>query len=315
VGTPLSGIHLAQHLRERLGQRVAIVAFTGCPRGQITAVERALFDGIVDPAAPEILNYEPMENGRMRLVSVAFLVPAASWDPFHSLAPTLGDQSFLDRRVAGSFGPPFANYALYASVWRNNPRGMFDQYNPNVSCDFAADAVIELIRATSLGRSVYPPGNTPLGGHGQATSGISCISGPPAYHLHAHVSLFVRGEQIEFPAGAGIVDPVVTNGYVNFNPAKCFYEMHSHDASGIIHLHANAGQARPLTLGQLFDVWGRPLSRTDVAGNIGTVFAYVNQQLYTGDLRAIVLSDHTQVTLAVGDPQVKPPTYLFPTNP
>jgi hypothetical protein len=129
------------------------------------------------------------------------------------------------------------------------------------------------------------------------------------------VSLFVRGEQIEFPAGAGIVDPVVTNGYVNFNPAKCFYEMHSHDGSGIIHLHANAGQARPLTLGQLFDVWGRPLSRTDVAGNIGTVFAYVNQQLYSGDLRAIVLSNHTQVALAVGDPLVKPPTYLFPTNP
>jgi hypothetical protein len=128
----------------------------------------ALFDGIVDPAAPEILNYEPMENGRMRLVSVAFIVPAASWDPFHPLAPTLGDQSFLDRRVAGSFGPPFANYALYASVWRNNPRGMFDQYNPNVSCDFAADAVIELIRATSVGRSVYP-----LGKHAARWAGSS----------------------------------------------------------------------------------------------------------------------------------------------
>ena len=163
-----------------------------------------LFDGIVDPAAPEILNYEPMKNGRMRLVSVAFLVPAASWDPFHPTAPTLGDQSFLDRRVAGSFGPPFANYALYASVWRNNPRGMFDQYNPDVSCDFAADAVIELIRATSMGRSVYPIGNTPLGGQGQAISGISCISGPAPNHLHAHLSLFLRGEQIEIPQGAQV---------------------------------------------------------------------------------------------------------------
>ena len=273
------------------------------------------FDGLVDPSAPEMLNYEPIDNGRLRLVSVTFLVPAAAWDPFHASPPTLGDQPFLDRRLAGSFGPALAHYALFVSVWRNNPRGMYDQYNPNVACEFAADAVVELIRATTTGRSVYPIGNTPQGGQGQSIGGLSCISGPPAYHHHAHVSLFVRGEQLAIPPGVGIGDPMRTNGYVSFNPTKCFYEMHTHDASGIIHLHANAGQARPLTLGQLFGVWGRTLSREDVAGNAGSVTAYVNQELYAGDLGSIVLSDHTQVTLEVGDPRVKPPTYLFPTNP
>jgi hypothetical protein len=282
----------------------------------ITYQNATLFDGVVDPSAPEVLNYEPTENGRLRLVSVAFLVPAAAWDPFNTRPPMFGDRTFLDRRQVGSFGPGFANYALYASVWRDNPRGMYDQYNPNVSCDFADDAVIELIRATTTGRAVFPIGNTADGGQGQPISGISCISGgPPAYHLHAHVSLFVRGEQIAIPAGVGIVDPVLVNEYVIFNPTKCFYELHTHDASGIIHLHANAGQSRPLTLGSLFGVWGRTLSRDNLVGNAGSVIAYVNQQLYTGDLASIVLSNHTQVTLEVGEPRVKPPTYLFPTNP
>lgn len=273
-----------------------------------------LFDGTVDPSAPEVLNYEPTRNGRLRLVGVTFLVRASAWDPFHATPPTLGDQTFLDRRVAGSFGPPVAHYALYMSVWRNNPRGMYDPYNPHVSCEFALDAVVELIRATTVGQSVYPIGNSPHGGAGQPISGVSCIVSA-ASHVHAHLSLFVRGEQIAIPAGVGIVNPVVTNGYVNFDRNKCFYEIHTHDATGIIHLHPNAGHGRPLTLGQLFGVWGRTLSREDVAGNAGSVIAYVNQQLYTGDLGSIVLSDHTQVTLEVGRPRVKPPTYLFPTNP
>jgi len=145
-------------------------------------------------------------------------------------------------------------------------------------------------------------------------SGVSCIV-TAGSHVHAHVSLFVRGEQIAMPAGVGVVNPVLVNGYVIFDRTKCFYEIHTHDATGIIHLHPNGGQDRPLTLGQLFAVWGRTLSRDDLAGNAGSVIAYVNQQLYTGDLASIVLSDHAQVTLEVGDPRVTPPTYLFPTNP
>ena len=81
----------------------------------ITYQNAALFDGVVEPAAPEVLNYEPMENGRLRLVGVTFLVRAAVWDPFRATPPTLGDQTFLDRRAAGSFGPPVAHYALPVS--------------------------------------------------------------------------------------------------------------------------------------------------------------------------------------------------------
>jgi hypothetical protein len=101
----------------------------------------ALTDGVVDPSQPEILLYEPLENGTERLVGVSFLVPAAAWDPFNTGPPVLGDQPFMDRRAPGSLGPPFPNYALFVWVWRHNSNGMFEQYNPDVSCEFS-DAVV-----------------------------------------------------------------------------------------------------------------------------------------------------------------------------
>ena len=103
----------------------------------------ALTDGVLDPAQPEILLYEPQENGDLKLVGVVFLILANAWDATHDAPPTLGDQAFLDRRAPGSLGPPFPNYALFVAAWRHNPDGMFAQYNPTVSCEFAAASVRE----------------------------------------------------------------------------------------------------------------------------------------------------------------------------
>ena len=176
---------------------------------------------------------------------------------------------------------------------------------------------IQLARATTVGRAYYPIGNWPQGGQGQPISGVSCIitSPPPAYHVHAHVSLYVNGEQIAIPAGLGVVNPILTNGYVNFDLNKCFYEIHTHDATGVVHLHANGGQNRPLTLGQVFDVWGQPLTRDNVAGQLGRVIVFVDQQRFDGDLRSIVLSAGTLVSLQVGAPLVAPPRFIIPANP
>jgi len=101
----------------------------------------ALVNGALDPLQPEVLLYEPMKNGNLRLVGVEFLIPSAAWDATHSTTPSLGDQRFMDRRTA-PFGAEFPNYALYVWIWRNNPSGMYEQYNPNVSCEFADVSVI-----------------------------------------------------------------------------------------------------------------------------------------------------------------------------
>ncbi len=280
----------------------------------------ALVDGVVDPSAPEILNYEPMANGKLQLTGVGFQVPAASWDPTHAgVAPTLGEQTFLDPRKLGPFGAPPPIYSLNVWTWGENEAGIYSQYNPAVSCDFAsaAETVFDIQRATTIGDSLFPIGDSPQGGKGQPIGGVSCVvtTAPGAYHWHGHLSLFVNGRQIAIPAGIGIApDPVPVNGYIAFSTAKCFYELHTHDATGIIHLHANANNPRTLTLGQLFDVWGYPLTSTNVAGYTGPVTVYVNQQLYTGDPRAIPLTNFKQINLQVGQPVVTPPTYLLPPN-
>ncbi|MFO7977402.1 MAG: hypothetical protein R6U64_01970 [Bacteroidales bacterium] len=99
------------------------------------AVRFDLVDGVVDPLKPEALVYEPMKNGKYRLVAVEYIVHADSWN--NDALPMLGDQVFYDHRAPGSGGPPFPHYQLHVWVWKNNPSGMYSPFNPNVSCEFA----------------------------------------------------------------------------------------------------------------------------------------------------------------------------------
>jgi hypothetical protein len=97
-----------------------------------------LFDAVVDPSQPELLVYEPRENGNRDLVAVAFVVRASAWDPTHNSPPMLGNQVFEDKRVPDWSSPPFPNYEVHVWVWKNNPNGMYATTNPTVSCDAVA---------------------------------------------------------------------------------------------------------------------------------------------------------------------------------
>ncbi|HVR46725.1 MAG TPA: hypothetical protein VMT95_08870 [Candidatus Binatia bacterium] len=169
---------------------------------------------------------------------------------------------------------------------------------------------IQLADGQSLGtkffKGKYP--DTAQGGRGQAVDGIGC--GTQEYatlHVHTHLAIFNDGKQIQVPQ------------YIGFAPSLaggCLYWIHTHDASGIIHLEApglTPPQGGPYTLGMLFDVWGQPLQRQDVAGFVGPVTAYVNGTKYDGDLSSIPLGAHQQIVLMIGKP-VAPPNYAFPPN-
>ncbi len=97
----------------------------------------SLVNAVVDPTQPELLVYEPGKNGTLHLVAVAFLVPAAVWDPTHSAPPFLGTQVFEDKRVPDWSSPPFPTYELHVWVWKHNSNGMYATANPKVSCDAA----------------------------------------------------------------------------------------------------------------------------------------------------------------------------------
>jgi len=95
-----------------------------------------VFDDAVNAATPELLVYEPQPNGRLRLVATEYAVFQEAWDASHGSPPSLFGQEFELIGSPNRYGlPPF--YELHAWVWKHNPRGMFDDWNPRVSCDAA----------------------------------------------------------------------------------------------------------------------------------------------------------------------------------
>ena len=88
-------------------------------------------DGIVDAATPEALVYQPIGNGKLRLVAVEYIVFYSMWAG--SSKPSLFGQDFKLVWTPNRYGIP-AFYELHAWVWQNNPSGMFKDWNPSGSC-------------------------------------------------------------------------------------------------------------------------------------------------------------------------------------
>jgi hypothetical protein len=82
-------------------------------------------DGVIDPALPEALIYEPRENGGARLVGVELAVPYVAWT--NAQPPAFLGASFQPEDEFGVWG-------LHVWLWRKNPEGLFAESNPRVSC-------------------------------------------------------------------------------------------------------------------------------------------------------------------------------------
>ncbi|TMC07409.1 MAG: hypothetical protein E6J41_16255 [Chloroflexi bacterium] len=146
---------------------------------------------------------------------------------------------------------------------------------------------------------------------GQTVDGVQCqTSEQVAYHIHAHLVIYASGQPQTVPYGIGIPNPQVDNssGQPFVVGGSCFYWLHSHATDGVIHIESP--DQRTYTLGTWFDIWGQPLSATQVGGDKGTVTAYVNGQRYTGDPRNIPLTAHAVIQLNVGQ-DVAPRPYTF----
>ena len=149
----------------------------------------------------------------------------------------------------------------------------------------------------------WPDGDTATGGDGKnSIDGIDCSSSE-AYHIHAHLSIVRDGQALAIPALIGI-------------PAGCTYEMHTHDKTGELHLEAP--RAKRFTLGNLFAVWGQPLTRTNIAGITGLpVTIYVTDGTttveYKGEPNDLELTSHRLVTIQIGKPIQSIPTFIWDT--
>jgi hypothetical protein len=90
-------------------------------------VNLGLLDDKVDIATPEAVLYEPGPNGQRRLVAVEYVIPKGAWDSADP--PELLGQKFTLNA--------FDLWALHVWVWKHNPSGMYDSWNPRVTCDHA----------------------------------------------------------------------------------------------------------------------------------------------------------------------------------
>lgn len=86
------------------------------------------FDDNIDLSQPEILFYEPQEDGSLRLVGGEPVIPIAAWT--ESEPPSLFGRTFHTNEEHGLYG-------LHMWVWRHSPDGVFSFWNANVSCEFA----------------------------------------------------------------------------------------------------------------------------------------------------------------------------------
>ena len=93
-----------------------------------------VMDGQIDAARPEIILYEPVENGALRLVGADYLVLADAWDKTHSSAPELMGQKFQQFEAPNRFGLP-RFYTLHVWAWKDNPTGTFVNCHSKISCD------------------------------------------------------------------------------------------------------------------------------------------------------------------------------------
>jgi hypothetical protein len=99
-------------------------------------------DPALTPSSPEVLVYQPARNGQLHLVALEYVILESTWRADHpDLAdvPQLFGQSF--ERLPGPgetepqnrYGLP-AFYELHLWLWKANPNGLFNDWNPNVTC-------------------------------------------------------------------------------------------------------------------------------------------------------------------------------------
>jgi hypothetical protein len=91
-------------------------------------------DAVLDPTRPEALVYQPKPGGGVRLVALEYIVFKAVWEAAgHVSPPSMFGRQFDFTNSPNRYGiPPF--YALHAWIWKPNPSGILEPYNPRVDC-------------------------------------------------------------------------------------------------------------------------------------------------------------------------------------
>jgi hypothetical protein len=137
--------------------------------------------------------------------------------------------------------------------------------------------------------------------------GVYCSANEQlSYHIHAHLSIYINGTAVPLVANTGIAPIGVTS---NAN-VTCYYWLHTHDTTGVIHIESPT--TRLYTLTQFFDIWDKFSSTaspfpTQLSSSTGWTI-YVNGKQVNTDFSHLLLHAHDIVTIAYNSPGIKPDT-------
>ena len=164
----------------------------------------------------------------------------------------------------------------------------------------------------TVGTMAFPgvgPSDTAGAAGSAPLDGLNCdATMGSAYHQHTHLSIFNGTTQMIVPMAIGMFQPQPDAAGDYTSSATCFYWLHVHDHSGI--LHEEDPNATPpagtFTLKNVFDEWGQPLSRTQIGPLSGSVRIYVTDINagtapvdFTGDPNTLQLNPHNEVSIFV----------------
>lgn len=138
--------------------------------------------------------------------------------------------------------------------------------------------------------------------------GLAQVKEGSAMHIHVHVDILNASTSITVPANIGINQI-----------ARSMAPIHTHDASGIVHIESSV--VRDFTLGQFFDVWGVRFTKNCLGGYCNTATStltvYANGTRVSGNPRTLVLKEHDEVAVVfdtASSTTKVPSTYSFPVG-
>jgi hypothetical protein len=136
--------------------------------------------------------------------------------------------------------------------------------------------------------SAYPP-----------VDGIYCDAlEQTAYHIHAHLTIYLNGKQVTVPQGVGIA-----------SDQSCFYWLHTHTSDGVVHIEFPRNGSP--TLGNFLNIWRQSFSQLGFHNELASSAdwtIYVDGKKVTSDFNHLILQPHQVITIAYNSPNITPDT-------
>jgi len=184
---------------------------------------------------------------------------------------------------------------VHITVNKNNFKKSF-RPSKKVIAPIGAGLLVAIIAGIGVFSATAPRAPAAL-----TIDGVQCSSFEQlVFHIHSHLDIFINGKPFTIPAQIGII------------PGKCFYWLHTHDESGVIHIESPVN--RNYTVGQFFDIWNQKLNNTQVLDNAANsknpLSAYINGvKVPTGvNYRDIKLGAHDEIAIVYGSPPFSIPS-------